>query len=98
LLFLVISRPAPARPSAVAPRRLAFWRWIEPKLRSGQALWAYPKVGRGVATAFDVRSHEELHRLLNEWSEIVPAEFDVHPLVDRAKAKLALAQAGRRRG
>ena len=87
MLFLVISSPRPNRPSTVAKDREAFWRWIDPKLKSGQALFAYPKVGRGVAVAFDVRSHEELHALLNEWAEMIPAEFEVLPLVDPARAK-----------
>lgn len=92
MLFLVVSSPRPERPSAVASKRQAFWRWIEPKLKSGQALFAYPKVGRGVVTAFEVRSHEELHALLNEWAEMIPAEFEVIPLVDPAKAKRYLAK------
>ena len=87
MLFLVISSPRPERPSTVAKNRQAYWRWIEPKLKSGQALFAYPKAGRGVAAAFDVRSHEELHALLNEWAEIIPAQFEVIPLVDPERAK-----------
>jgi hypothetical protein len=86
-LFLVISSPRPERPSTVAADRRAFWRWIEPKLKSKQALFAYPKVGRGVAVAFNVKSHEELHALLNEWADMIPAEFEVIPLVNSAKAK-----------
>jgi hypothetical protein len=35
--------------------------------------------------AFNVRSHEELHALLNEWAEMIPAEFQVIPLIDTAK-------------
>lgn len=97
MLFLVISRPLPDRPSAAVPRRRAFWRWIAPKLASGQALWAYPKVGRGVVTAFEVRSHEELHGLLTEWAEMVPAEFEVLPLVDPAAARSRLAGKKKRR-
>ena len=31
---------------------------------------------------FDVESNEVLHRYLNEWAEIVPAEFDIYPLID----------------
>ena len=31
---------------------------------------------------FDVDSNETLHGLLNEWAEIVPAEFDIYPLID----------------
>jgi hypothetical protein len=90
LHFLVVSSPRPERPSAVAKSRQTFWRWIDPKLKSGQALFAYPKVGRGVVVAFDVRSHEELHALLNEWAEMIPAEFQIIPLVDQAKAKAYL--------
>ena len=87
MLFLVISSPRPERPSSVAKFRRAYWRWIAPKLKSKQALFAYPKVGRGVVVAFDVRSHEELHALLNEWADIIPAEFEVIPLIDPGKAK-----------
>ena len=90
MLFLVISSPRPERPSAVAGSRQAFWRWIEPKLKSKKALFAYPKVGRGVAVAFDVRSHEALHALLNEWADMIPAEFQVVPLVDAGKANRLL--------
>jgi hypothetical protein len=92
VLFLVISSPRPERPSTVASKRQAYWRWIDPKLKSGQALFAYPKVGRGVAVAFEVRSHEELHALLNEWAEMIPAEFEVIPLIDPAKAKRYLTK------
>jgi hypothetical protein len=95
--FLVISSPRPERPSSMASRRKAYWRWIEPKLKSGQALFAYPKVGRGVVTAFNVRSHEELHVLLNEWAEMIPAEFEVIPLVDTAAAKQFLSRKGKKR-
>jgi Domain of unknown function (DUF3303) len=87
LLFLVISSPRPERPSSVAKYRQAYWRWIEPKLKSKQALFAYPKAGRGVVVALNVRSHEELHALLNEWADIIPAAFEVIPLVDTAQAK-----------
>jgi hypothetical protein len=87
MLFLVISSPRPERPSSVAKDRQDFWRWIAPKLKSKKALFAHPKVGRGVAVAFDVRSHEELHALLNEWADMIPAEFQVIPLVDQDKAK-----------
>ena len=92
MLFLVISSPRPERPSTVAKYRQAYWRWIEPKLKSGQALFVYPKAGRGVVTACNVRSHEELHVLLNEWAEIIPAAFEVIPLIDTAKAKKYLAK------
>ena len=92
MLFLVVSSPRPERPSTVAKYRQAYWRWIEPKLKSKQALFAYPKVGRGVAVAFEVRSHEELHALLNEWADIIPAEFEVIALIDPEKAKKYLTR------
>ena len=92
MLFLVISHPVPDRPSRAAANRRKYWRWIAPKLRSGEALWAYPKVGRGVVTAFEVDSHEALHALLNEWAEMIPASFEVVPLVDPGKAKRYLAR------
>jgi len=92
MLFLVISSPRPERPSAVAARRRAFWRWLEPKQKSGKALWAYARAGRGLATVLDVRSHEELHAYLNEWAEIIPAEFEVLPLIDPANAKRYLSR------
>ncbi len=92
MLFLVVSSPRPERPSTVAKYRQAYWRWIEPKLKSKQALFAYPKVGRGVAVAFEVRSHEELHALLNEWADIIPAQFEVIALIDPEKAKKYLTR------
>jgi hypothetical protein len=95
MLFLVISTPRPEHPSLVEPSRQAFWRWIDPKLKSKQALFAYAKVGRGVVTAFDVASNEELHALLSEWSEMIPAAFEVIPLMDPANAKKYLAQTRR---
>jgi hypothetical protein len=34
-----------------------------------------------------------LHRILNEWADIIPAEFDVYPLVDlEATHKMLAAQ------
>ena len=87
MLFLVISTPRPERPSTVAASRQAFWKWLAPKQKAKKALWAYARAGRGLVTVFDVRSHEELHAFLNEWAEIIPAHFEVLPLVDPAKAK-----------
>ena len=96
MLFLVISSPRPERPTQVASSRQAFWRWMEPKLNSKKALFAHPKVGRGLVTAFDVRSHEELHALLNEWADRVPASFELYPLIDPAAAKGFLKKQGTR--
>ena len=82
MLFLVISTPAPTRPSEVRESRRKFWPWAEDKLASGIARSIYPRAGRGVVAIFNVESHETLHRLLNEWSDIVPAEFALYPLME----------------
>jgi len=41
-----------------------------------------------------VRSNEELHALLNAWADIIPAHFDLYPLIDQAAAQRYLS--GRR--
>ena len=38
--------------------------------------------GSGAVALFDVDSNETLHRLLTEWADMVPAEFDLYPLID----------------
>jgi len=40
-----------------------------------------------VVAMFDVDSHLTLHRYLNEWADMIPAEFDVYPLLDADQAK-----------
>jgi hypothetical protein len=92
-LFLVISTPRPERPSEVAAQRQGFWPWIGRYEASGVCKHIYARVGRGAAAVFNVESNDQLHRILNEWSDIVPAEFDVYPLVDiEATRKLLAAQ------
>ena len=82
MLFLVISNPAPTRPSEVRERRKSFWTWAQDKQDRGLAHSMYARTGRGAMAIFDVDSHETLHRLLNEWAEIIPAEFAIHPLMN----------------
>ena len=41
---------------------------------------------------FDVKNIEELHRYLNEWADIIPAQFEIYPLLDAANAKAFLAK------
>ena len=82
MLFLVISTPAPTRPSEVREARRNFWLWAEDKLARGIARSFYPRSGRGAVAVFDVDSHETLHRLLNEWAEAIPAEFALYPLME----------------
>jgi muconolactone delta-isomerase len=92
MLFLVISTPAPTRPSEVREARRNFWPWAEDKLARGIARSLYPRAGRGVVAVFDVDSHETLHRLLNEWSDLVPAEFALYPLMEPESIVAFLAE------
>jgi len=39
-------------------------------------------VGRGAVAVLDVDSNKILHKILNEWSEIMPATFKIYPLID----------------
>lgn len=82
MLFLVISSPVPTRPSEAREARKRFWPWVEDKLERGVARSFYPRTGRGAVAVFDVASHETLHRLLNEWMDAVPAEFQIFPLME----------------
>jgi hypothetical protein len=91
ILFLVISNPRPERPSEFAERRQGFWPWIGNYEASGICKHIYPRVGRGAVAVFDVESNERLHRILNEWADIIPAEFEVYPLVDVASTRKMLA-------
>lgn len=82
MLFLVISTPRPERPSDWAEARQSFWPWIERHQSSGACKHVYPRVGRGAVAVFDVAGNNELHAILNEWADIIPAHFETFPLVD----------------
>lgn len=90
-LFLVVSTPRPERPSDFAAQRQSFWPWIGKYESSGVCKHIYPRVGRGAVALFNVDSNEVLHRILNEWADIIPAEFDVYPLVDIEATRNMLA-------
>lgn len=92
MLFLVISTPLPERPSLVAADRQRFWHWMRSLLDDGTARSAHARVGRGMVVLFDVDANETLHRLMTEWAEIVPAHFDVYPLVDPDAAQRLLSR------
>ena len=87
MLFLVISTPQPARPSTITASRKKYWTWMAPLLKSGTALSVHARVGRGAVALFDVDSTVTLHRLINEWSDIIPAHFDIYPLLDPQSAQ-----------
>jgi muconolactone delta-isomerase len=91
MLFMVISTPRPEPPSKVASARRKFWIWFNPMLADGQAKWIYARPGRGAVALFDTNSHEHLHRLLGAWAELIPATFEIHPLIDAQAAQAHLA-------
>ncbi len=94
MLFLVISEPAPTPPSSVTAARQRYWTWIQPLIDRGEVRSVHAKVGRGAVVLFDVASNEALHAHLNAWSDIVPARFEVHALIDPAGARRFLEGQG----
>jgi hypothetical protein len=97
MLIMVITTPRADPPSTMRRRRQRFWRWIAPKLKSSRVHWIYARPGRGAVALFDVGTHEQLHGLLNEWAEIIPARFELYPLIDAAVAQRYLAKKTLRR-
>jgi hypothetical protein len=69
---------------------------MQPLLDQEVARAHYARVGRGAVALFDVDSTATLHRLINEWSDIIPAYFDIYPLLDPAAAKRFLVKKGGR--
>ncbi|MBL8383202.1 MAG: DUF3303 family protein [Burkholderiales bacterium] len=88
---MIISTPRPEPPSQAAAARRRFWRWFNPLLADGQARWIYARPGRGAVALFDAPDHAQLHRLLNQWAERIPATFEIHPLLEAAEAQAHLA-------
>ncbi len=96
MLFMVISTPRPEQPSKLRRSQRSWWDWIRPLLASGVVQAVYVKVGRGAAVVFEVESNEQLHDLVNQWSDRIPAEFQVLPLA-RAAYQEKIARSGARR-
>jgi hypothetical protein len=91
MLFLVVSTPRPERPSDLAETRQSFWPWIAGYAARGACRHVYARVGRGAVAVLDVADNDVLHKILNEWADIIPAHFDVYPLIDPQAANRALA-------
>ena len=91
MLFLVVSTPRPERPSDLAKTRQSFWPWMAAYEARGICRHIYARAGRGAVAVLDVPDNEALHKILNEWADIVPAHFDVYPLIDAQAANRALA-------
>jgi hypothetical protein len=64
---------------------------MEKYRRSGVCRHVYARTGRGAVAVLDVDGNEALHRILNEWADIIPAHFDTYPLVDVERARELLA-------
>ncbi len=83
MFFLVISTPRAEAPSAARPNQKRWWDWINALIDAGTARHVYTKLGRGAVVVFDVDSHETLHKLVNQWAELVPATFEVEALLPK---------------
>ena len=81
--FLVISSPRAEKPSAARGNQKEWWDWINALIAQGVAKHVYTKLGRGAVVIFDVDSHETMHKLVNQWSEWIPAGFEVHALLPK---------------
>ncbi len=90
MLFMVISSPRPEPPSVMTPKRKAYWEWLAPLQEQGLCKGVWARTGRGAVALLDVPDNETLHRLLNEWAELVPATFEIYPLIDPGPAKAYL--------
>jgi len=91
MLFLVVSTPRPERPSELVKSRQSFWPWMARYEAQGVCRQVYARVGRGAVAILDVEDNDALHRILNEWADIIPAHFQTYPLIDAAAAKRMLA-------
>ena len=82
MLFLVIATPEPTRPSDVVVQRRKMWPWAQNILDLGHAKSFFGRPGRGMAAIWDVEDNDMLHTYLNQQSEIMPANFQIFPMVD----------------
>ena len=87
MLFFVISTPRPEPPSTMTAKRQAYWEWLTPVQESGLCKGVWARTGRGAVALFDVPDNETLHRLMNEWAEIIHATFEVLPVIDSGPAR-----------
>ena len=91
MLFLVVSTPRPERPSDLVQARQSFWPWIAGHQARGACRQVYARAGRGAVAILEVEDNDALHQILNEWADIIPAHFDIYPLIDAEAANRMLA-------
>lgn len=90
--FLVISTPAASKPSDVRAGQKQWWDWINALIGEGTAKHVYTKLGRGAVIVFEVDAPETLHKLVNQWNELVPATFEVEALLPKEhQERIAMA-------
>jgi muconolactone delta-isomerase len=75
----------------MAKTRQSFWPWMAGYEARGICRHIYARAGRGAVAVLDVESNDQLHKILNEWADIVPAHFDTCPLIDAQAAQRMLA-------
>ena len=83
----MISTPHPSKPEDVKNARLEFRSWINDLKSKNKVVCFYPRVGRGSVVIFDVSSNDELHKLMTQWTNIVPVSFDIYPLATPSEAE-----------
>lgn len=93
MLFAILSEPLPTRPSEAAENRRRYWQWLAPLRSNGTVRDIYARTGRGAIAIVNVDTNEALHRILNEWAEIIPAHFQIFPLIDTQAAQSYLQSA-----
>lgn len=92
MYFLVVSTPTAGKPSAAREGQKQWWDWVNALIEQGRAKHVYTKLGRGAVIIFDVDSHETLHKLVNQWAELVPATFEVEALLPKEhQERIAMA-------
>ena len=91
MLFMVISTPRPEQPSLDDAEARGLLGVAQPPCRRRASARAFGRApGRGAIALLDVPDNETLHRLMNEWAEIIPATFEVYPVIDPGPAKAYL--------
>lgn len=93
MYFLVISTPKAGKPSAARGGQKEWWDWLNALIEQGIAKHVYTKLGRGAVIIFDVDKHETLHKIVNQWAELVPATFEVEALLPKEHQE-RIARAG----
>lgn len=81
MLYWVTTHPQAAAASAVRPQQQALWRWLAQHTGPAQVLHAWRRVGRGAVLVVHAPTPTDLHDLLAQWTEFVPATFEVQPLL-----------------